>query len=269
MTPRDFTVTKGPFEGDINARYCARFGAVARIHRSGGNEREAAISKRFRGNAFVVAAIASLALALFGCAVAPAPIKDTPHIVTTPASGQLTISSESSKPIGDVLPVYVSIANGTDSPHAVVPTQIFAVNEAGSRIAPLPPAEAARQAGGAGELRAALLSAGTSGLIEGALGAGVGAIAGSLLHSGATGTAIGGAIGGGSGVVNGAMAGPAKADAQATTQLTALALPAQDVRRDFTVSGYVFFPKGDYKHIQMLLVDDETGDTEVINQPLM
>jgi len=51
--------------------------------------------------------------------------------------------------------------------------------------------------------------------------------------------------------------------------LTALALPAQDVRRDFTVSGYVFFPKGDYKRIQMLLVDDETGNTEVINQPMM
>jgi hypothetical protein len=150
-----------------------------------------------------------------------------------------------------------------------VPSQIFALNDAGSRIAPLPPAEAARQAGGAGELRAALLSAGASGLVEGAFGAGIGAIAGSLIHSGATGAAIGGAIGGGSGALQGATSGPAKADAQAGTQLTALALPAQDVRHDFTVSGYVFFPKGDYKRIQMLLVDDETGNTEVINQPIM
>ena len=51
--------------------------------------------------------------------------------------------------------------------------------------------------------------------------------------------------------------------------MTALALPAEDVRQDFTVSGYVFFPKGDYKRIQMLLVDDETGNTEVISQPIM
>jgi hypothetical protein len=204
-----------------------------------------------------------------GCAIAPAPIKDTPHIVATPATGQLTVSSEPGKPIGDVLPVYVSIANGTNSPRAVVPSQIFALNDAGSRVAPLPPAEAARQAGGAGELRAALLSAGASGLVEGAFGAGIGAIAGSLIHSGATGAALGTAIGGGEGALSGATAGPAKANAQASTQLTALALPAQDVRQDFTVSGYVFFPKGDYKRIQMLLVDDETGDTEVVNQPLM
>lgn len=45
--------------------------------------------------------------------------------------------------------------------------------------------------------------------------------------------------------------------------MTALALSAQNVRRDFIVSCYVFFPKGDYKRIQMLLVDDESGNTEV------
>jgi len=222
-----------------------------------------------RSGAIAAALFASLTLGLSSCAIAPAPLKETPHIVATPASGELTISSEPSKPIGEVLPVYVSIANGTNSPRAVVPSQIFALNDAGSRVAPLPPAEAARQAGGAGELRAALLSGGASGLIEGAFGAGVGAIAGSFLHSGATGAALGGAIGGGSGVVSGVTGGTAKADAQAGTQLTALALAPQDIRRDFTVSGYVFFPKGDYKRLQMLLVDDETGDTEVINQPMM
>jgi hypothetical protein len=209
------------------------------------------------------------AMAMGGCSIAPAPLKDTPHIVATPENGQLTISSEPSRPIGDVLPIYVSIANGTDSPRAIVPNQIFALDDAGSRIAPLPPAEAARQAGGAGELRAGLLSAGASGLVEGAIGAGIGAVAGSFIHSGTTGAALGGAIGGGSGAVNGATSGPAKADSQASTQLTALALPAQDVRQDFTVSGYVFFPKGDYKRIQMLLVDDETGNTEVIDRPMM
>jgi hypothetical protein len=40
------------------------------------------------------------------------------------------------------------------------------------------------------------------------------------------------------------------------------------VRRDFTVSGYVFFPKGDYKQLQVLLVDGETGNTEVDRAPL-
>jgi len=230
---------------------------------------ESHFTRSRRRSAVTAAILAGFALTTNGCAIAPAPLKNTPHIVATPANGQLTVSSEPSKPIGDVLPIYLSIANGTDSPRAIVPSQIFALNDAGSRIAPLPPAEAARQAGGAGELRAGLLSAGASGLVEGAIGAGIGAIAGSFIHSGVTGAALGGAIGGGSGAIQGATSGPAKADAQASTQLTALALPAQDVRRDFTVSGYVFFPKGDYKRIQMLLVDDETGDTEVINQPMM
>jgi hypothetical protein len=227
------------------------------------------LRKRSQCNFLAASMLASIAVVIGGCAIAPAPLKDTPRIVATPISGQLTVSTEPIKAIGDVLPVYVSVANGTDSPRAIVPSQIFALNDAGSRIAPLPPAEAARQAGGAGELRAALLSAGASGLIEGAFGAGLGAIAGSLIHSGGTGAAIGGAIGTGSGAIHGATTGPAKADAQASTQMNALALPAQDVRRDFTVSGYVFFPKGDYKRIQMLMVDGETGNTDVINQPMM
>ena len=170
-------------------------------------------------------------------------------------------------PIGDVVPVYVSIANGTAAPFGVVPSQIFALDDAGNRIAPLPPREAARQAGGAGELKAALTSGAATGGVEGAAGAGIGAIAGSFLSNGATGAGLGGAIGGGYGVVQGATAGPAKADAQARDQLTALALEPGDVRHDFTVSGYVFFPKGEYRQIQFLLVDGESGNSEIVNRP--
>ncbi|MBV8451816.1 MAG: hypothetical protein JOZ29_06020 [Deltaproteobacteria bacterium] len=169
--------------------------------------------------------------------------------------------------IGDVQPVYVSIANGTDIPRAVVPSQIFALDEQGQRIAPLPPGEAARQAGGAEELKAALASGAASGAISGALGAGVGAIAGSLIHSGATGAALGGAIGAGEGMVQGGFASSGKANQQAREQITALALEKGDVSNNFTVSGYVFFPKGDYKQLQLLLVDNESGNTEIVERP--
>ena len=202
-----------------------------------------------------------------GCVLARAPLKDTPKVVATPEPGQLSVAMQPANTIGDVQPVYVSIANGTDIPRAVVPSQIFALDEQGQRIAPLPPGEAARQAGGAGELKAALASGAASGAITGALGAGVGAIAGSLIHSGATGAALGGAIGGGEGVVQGAFAGPGKANQQAKDQLTALALEQSDVRNNFTVSGYVFFPKGDYKQLQLLMVDNESGNTEIIERP--
>ena len=50
-------------------------------------------------------------------------------------------------------------------------------------------------------------------------------------------------------------------------QIDAVALKPEDVRKDFTVSGYVFFPKGSYNQVEMLLVDRETGDTEVVREP--
>jgi hypothetical protein len=209
----------------------------------------------------------ALTFVLGGCVVAQAPLKNTPKVVASPEPGQLSVATQPANTIGDVQPVYVSIANGTDVPRAVVPSQIFALDEQGQRIAPLPPGEAARQAGGAGELKAALASGAASGAITGALGAGVGAIAGSLIHSGATGAAIGGAVGAGEGALSGAFAGPGKSHDQANEQIKALALEQGDVRSNFTVSGYVFFPKGEYSQIQLLLVDGESGNTEVIERP--
>ena len=208
-----------------------------------------------------------LAIVFAGCAIAGAPIKDTPKTVPAPQKGELDISSQPSEPIGSVQPVFVAIANGTDTPRAVVPSQIFALDDSGNRIAPLPAGEAARQAGGAGELKAALESAAVSGLLLGGIAAGAGAIAGSLLGSGAVGAGVGSVIGGGEGGLSGAMVGAQKADYQAQSQINALALQPGNVAHDFTVSGYVFFPKGDYRQIQLVLVDGESGDTEVLNRP--
>jgi hypothetical protein len=211
---------------------------------------------------FLAAAVCS------GCAFGSAPLENTPHVAATPVAGQLSVAVTPQAPVGGVLPVYVSIANGADTPCSIVPNQVFAIDKAGERIAPIPPAEAARQAGGAGELRDALESGAASGIAGGVLGAGVGALAGAFVHSGATGAAIGGAIGAGEGALQGAPAGQGRADQQASIQMTALSLPAQDVRRGFSVGGYVYFPKGDYESIQMLLVEQESGDTEVVNRPL-
>jgi hypothetical protein len=207
------------------------------------------------------------------CGIASAPLKDTPRIVATPQPGQLNVTTQPSPPIGDVLPVYVSVANGSDVPRSIVPSQIFALNDSGAWVAPLPPGEAARQAGGAGELKAALTSAAVGGVGEGALGAGMGAIVGSVVNSAAgfhgagSGAIIGGALGGGSGIVHGVERGASKADQQANQQLQALALQGGEVRHDFTISGYVFFPKGSYQQVEFLLVNQETGDTEVMREP--
>ena len=36
---------------------------------------------------------------------------------------------------------------------------------------------------------------------------------------------------------------------------------------NFTASGYVFFPKGTYSELQMLVVNSENGNTEVLKTP--
>ena len=221
-----------------------------------------------------VAAIAA-AIAISGCAVAPAPIAHTTNVVATPQQGELAVSVASAPTVGEVTPVYVSIANGTDAPRAVVPSQVFALNGAGERVAPLPPGEAARQAGSAKELQGAIESAAISGVGGAAVGAAAGAVAGTAGRAGGefgfgspgAGALIGSAFGGGWGIIRGAERGQSKADQQANEQIQSLALKPEEVRKNFTVSGYVFFPKGQYNQVEMLLVDRETGDTQVVREP--
>ncbi len=214
------------------------------------------------------------AIALSGCGIAPAPIEHTPNVVATPQQGRLAVSIAAAPTVGQVTPVYVSIANGTDAPRAVVPSQVFALNDAGERVAPLPPGEAARQAGSAKELQGAIQSAAVSGVGSAAVGAAAGAVAGAAgsaagwgFRSPGAGALVGSAFGGGWGILSGAEKGQSRADQQANLQIQALSLKPEDVRKDFTVSGYVFFPKGQYNQVEMLLVDRETGDTEVVREP--
>jgi hypothetical protein len=217
----------------------------------------------------------AITLTVAGCAVATPPVQHTPNIVATPIQGQLAVSVAAAPTVGEVTPVYVSVANGTDDTRSVVPTQIFALNESGERVAPLPPGEAARQSGNARELESATKSAAISGVGGAAIGAAAGSVAGAAGRAGGfwgfgnpgAGALIGTAFGGGWGVWSGAQRGQDKADSQANQQLTAISLKPEDVRKNFTVSGYVFFPKGQYNQVEMLLVDRETGDTQVLREP--
>jgi hypothetical protein len=214
------------------------------------------------------------AIAVCGCGIAPAPIAHTPNVVATPRQGEVAVSVAAAPTVGEVTPVYVSVANGTDAPRAVIPSQIFALNDAGERVAPLPPGEAARQAGGSRELEGAVKSGAVSGVGGAALGAAAGSIAGAAGNAGnwgfgspGAGALVGTAFGGAWGVFSGAEKGQSRADQQANQQLEAVSLKPEEVRKDFTVSGYVYFPKGQYNQVEMLLVDRETGDTQVVREP--
>src|SRR5271169_5340857 len=213
------------------------------------------------------AALFTLMLAVAGCAVASAPLPVKPHVVATPEDGQLNVVADPGSAVGEVTPVYVSVANGTAIPRSVVPSQVFALNSVGERIAPLPPGEAARQAGGSGELKAALASSAVSGGLGGAVGGGLGAAAGAAFGAVGTGSIVGAAIGGAEGIFTGAEKGQTAANRQADQQISSLALRQSKVYKGFTQSGYVFFPKGDYTSVETVLVNDETGDTEDVKTP--
>jgi hypothetical protein len=212
-------------------------------------------------------AVTMLALSIGACAVAKPPIAQTSQVVATPVQGELTVALNKAPAVGEVTPVNVSVANGTDISRSIIPSQIFAINESGQRVAPLPAGEAARQAGGAGELKAALASGAVSGAAGGALGAGLGAAVGAVTGGIGPGAIIGAAVGAGSGMFRGAERGQDRADQQASAQLDSLALHQEDVAHNFTVGGYVFFPKGDYQQVQVLMINRETGDTEIITRP--
>jgi hypothetical protein len=212
-------------------------------------------------------AIALVALSISACAVARPPIEQTSQVVATPVQGELTVAVNKAPAVGEVTPVNVSVANGTDISRSIIPSQIFAINQSGQRVAPLPPGEAARQAGGAGELKAAIASGAVSGAAGGALGAALGAVVGAVTGGIGPGAIIGAATGAGWGIFSGAQRGQDRADQQAAAQLDSLALHQEDVAHNFTVSGYVFFPKGEYQQIQVLMINRETGDTEVITRP--
>jgi hypothetical protein len=212
----------------------------------------AAISRLIR-----MAAVA----ALIGCGVAPAPIAHPQYTVPTPVENEVTVTATRAPTVGGITPVYITITNGGQVPRRVVPREIFAVSSAG-RSAAIPPGEAARLAGGAKELAGVLESGAVSGVAGGALGAGVGALAGAFEGGVKPGALIGSAVGAGWGAFEGAPRGAAAARRQANQQLRALALRPAQLNHDFSASGYVFFPAGNYNWVEVLLVNVETGSTE-------
>ena len=220
--------------------------------------------------AIALGAIAATAL-LSGCATSARPLHVTKRVALEPEKGQVTVHARASQPIGDIIPVDVAIANGTDEPYLIQPSQVFAVDENGQKILPVPPSEAAQEAGDAKALKAGLTGAAKNagiGLVAGAiagaaLGVALGAIVGSPGAGAAYGAAMGGGLGAAEGGVAGGLQGQMAAHQDAATQINALSLQNGEAQPNFSVNGFVFFPKGTYSSIQLNLVDEETHETAV------
>src|SRR3984957_16051548 len=217
--------------------------------------------------AALTASIAALlAFALVGCATTWNPIPITPRVALTPTKGDVTMQAKPGEPIGQIVPVDVSIANGTDEPYLVQPDQIFAINQQGQRIMPVPSNEAIQEAGNANALKAGLTGAAKNLAIGAIAGAATGAAMGTIVLSPAqgalVGAAIGGSVGAAGGGVYGGVQGQAAAHRDADTQISALSLQTREAHPNYSINGYVFFPKGEYTSIQMTVLNEETHQTD-------
>ena len=219
----------------------------------------------------LIALALTISIGSGGCSLAPASSARTRNAPATASPGRLGVSVQPDSCIGDVVPVYVSVANGTEDARTILPTQIFALNDVGERIAPMPSAEAARQAGNAMELRTAI----QAGALAGAGGAVASAASAMAPSSGLSSelsfnapngsTLVGAGFAAESGVMNGAGTGQSTADQLASAEVDAVSLQPQEINQK-VVSGFVFFPKGKYQQLEIVLVKRD-GGTETIRQP--
>jgi hypothetical protein len=187
-------------------------------------------------------------------------------VAPTPIQGKASIVAIPAKPVGNVQPVYVSIANGTDSPMLESSGEIFALGADGNRVPAIPPQEAAIQAGGSPGLASSVETAAAYSAPAAAGGAATAAIGsafsgGSLLSGSLIGSAVGLVMGAGTGLYQ----AHAAAEERAQQQIQSLSLKPTTIPPNGTESGYVFFPLGEYQKIQAVLGDTEAGSATTVS----
>ncbi|HEV3111804.1 MAG TPA: hypothetical protein VGY99_15060 [Candidatus Binataceae bacterium] len=185
----------------------------------------------------------------------PSPQKE-PMAVPKPIEGQLSVVAQSEEPIGNLIPVYIAIANGTDEDRTIHPSQVFALDHYGERIAPIPSPEAARKAGGVQKLEAAVKSGVIGGADAGVVGVTPASPAGVVPDEARNGSASAAKVI--------SPEHPKKVQGQPDAQIPGLTLNDTELRKNFTVSGFVFFPKGSYTDLEMVVVNNQTGGKDTI-----
>lgn len=191
---------------------------------------------------------------LAGCAARHLP----PELpIPPPEPGKLSVRATAPRPIGPAQPVAVAVTNGRDDPLRLDPQQIFASSDSAERVLPLAPAEAAplaRGHGAPGAVRGGAVGALTGGLLGAVAGAISGAIQGGIGAAVAVGSAVGAAVGAIGGVIGGS-----REPAPEVAAFEERARNSATLAQGFSATGYVYYPAGSYRSLEMLLVDERSG----------
>jgi hypothetical protein len=220
--------------------------------------------------AFSVSALLAVLVSCASCVKKP--VTAPRAVVPETATSEVRIAASAGKDFGDMVALGIGMSNGETATYTVTANRIFAVDEAGNRIAPLSVEEAARQAGGATALVAGLEGAGGGALLTGLLGAIPGAIIGAA-QGGGSGAGKGAAVGAGIGIAVGAIGGfyesKTKTEEEIIAQLHGLYFGEQALKPALPVSGFVFYPKGEYTGIRAVIVDSATNQVKEVAGPMI
>jgi hypothetical protein len=209
-------------------------------------------------------------VALLGCAAKPvtAPRAVVPELVPS----ELRAAATASRPFGHMVALGVGVSNGSAKDFVISAERVLAVDRNGNRVAPLSVTEAARQAGGASALVAGLKGAGAGALLAGVVGAIPGAVIGAAEgggHGAGTGAAVGAGIGAAVGAVGGFYESKTATEQQIIDQLGGLYLGEKTARAGIPISGFVFFPEGEYTGVRVVAVERPSGAVEDIFGPMV
>jgi len=209
-------------------------------------------------------------VALLGCASKP--VTAPRAVVPESAPSELRAAATAGKRFGHMVAIGVGVSNGAAKDYVISADRVLAVDRDGNRVAPLSVAEAARQAGGATALVAGLKGAGAGAVLAGVVAAIPGAVIGAAEAGGrgaGTGAAVGAGIGAAVGAVGGFYTSKTETEREILDQLGGLYLGEKTARPGIPVSGFVFFPEGQYVGVRVVAVEKPGGATVDVFGPMV
>lgn len=213
-----------------------------------------------------------LAAALAASACARKPVTAPRAVVPETMASELRVAATPGRTFGHMVAIGVGFSSGDPGTYTITANRIFAVDRDGNRVASLGVDEASRQAGGTTALVAGLRGAGGGALLAGLLGAVPGAIIGAA-KGGGSGAGTGAAVGAGVGIAVGAIGGfyesKTKTDEEIESQLRGLYFGEKTLETGLPVSGFVFFPAGDYVGVRAVVVDKATKQVREVAGPML
>lgn len=196
---------------------------------------------------------------LSGCATTRYPDR----IVHVGPEPEIEVTANAFPAVGKVLPVRLSVENKRSSDRMLSASSVIAIAPSGERVEPMSVDEAATASGDADALR--------NSLTDGGVGA---KVADALIIPPAYGVMAGGqAAGGGGAMLLGAvglLAGTAQATRLALSpnaRLETVMLFEKSLPSGEPVEGYVFYPAGEYRALEVSVSNLENQSAEVVTIP--